>query len=70
MSMDELIQLFSLDHCSKAGAKFDYKKGTWFNHEYILRKSDEELAQLFKPVLTAQGVNPADYSDLYLTKVV
>ena len=70
MSMDELIQLFSLDHCSKAGAKFDYKKGTWFNHEYILRKSDEELAQLFKLVLTAQGVNPADYSDLYLTKVV
>ena len=70
MSMDELIQLFSLEHCSKAGAKFDYKKGTWFNHEYILRKSDAELAQLFKPVLEAQGVQVAHYSDDYLARVV
>lgn len=70
MSMDELIQLFSLEHCSKAGAKFDYKKGTWFNHEYILRKSDAELAQLFKPVLEAQGVQVARYSDDYLARVV
>lgn len=70
MTMDELIQLFSLEHCSKAGAKFDYKKGTWFNHEYILRKSDAELAQLFKPVLEAQGVQVARYSDDYLARVV
>ena len=70
MTMDELIQLFSLEHCSKAGAKFDYKKGTWFNHEYILRKSDAELAQLFKPVLLAQGVQVARYSDDYLARVV
>ena len=70
MTMDELIQLFSLEHCSKAGAKFDYKKGTWFNHEYILRKSDAELAQLFKPVLVAQGVQVARYSDDYLARVV
>ena len=70
MTMDELIQLFSLEHCSKAGAKFDYKKGTWFNHEYILRKSDAELAQLFKPVLEAQGVQVAHYSDDYLARVV
>ena len=70
MTMDELIQLFSLEHCSKAGAKFDYKKGTWFNHEYILRKSDAELAQLFKSVLEAQGVQVAHYSDDYLARVV
>ena len=45
MSMDELVKLFNLSHCSKSGAKFDYKKGIWFNHEYILQKSDEELAE-------------------------
>lgn len=70
MSMDELIRLFDLGRCSKAGAKFDYKKGIWFNHEYILQKSDVELAELFKPVLTQQGVDVAKYSDAYLTTVV
>ncbi len=70
LSMDELIRLFDLHHCSKAGAKFDYKKGVWFNHEYILRKSDEELAELFKPVLEAHGVAVQNYSDAYLAKVV
>ena len=70
MSLDELVQLFDLKHCSKAGAKFDYKKGTWFNHEYILSKPDAELAELFKPVLVANGVDASAYSDAYLATVV
>ena len=70
MSLDELVQLFDLKHCSKAGAKFDYKKGSWFNHEYIMRKSDADLAELFKPVLVANGVNVTDYSDAFLTTLV
>ena len=70
MSLDELVQLFDLKHCSKAGAKFDYKKGSWFNHEYIMRKSDADLAELFKPVLVANGVNVANYSDAFLTTLV
>ncbi|RLT79122.1 glutamate--tRNA ligase [Bacteroides acidifaciens] len=70
MSMDELVKLFDLNHCSKSGAKFDYKKGTWFNHEYIMMKPDAELAQLFKPVLAVNGVDAAAYSDAYLAKVV
>ena len=70
MSMDELIRLFNLEHCSKAGAKFDYKKGIWFNHEYILHKSDAEIAELFKPVLEAHGVDASAYSDAYLSRVV
>ena len=61
---------FDLSHCSKAGAKFDYKKGIWFNHEYILQKPDEEIAQLFKPVLEGQGIDLSQYSDAYLTRVV
>ena len=70
MSLDELVQLFDLKHCSKAGAKFDYKKGTWFNHEYIQSKSDAELAELFKPVLAANGVDVTAYSDAFLSTVV
>ena len=56
MSMDELIRLFDLHRCSKAGAKFDYEKGKWFNHEYILLKSNEEIANLFMPILKEHGV--------------
>lgn len=56
MSMDELIRLFDLHRCSKSGAKFDYKKGIWFNHTYIQQKSDKEIAELFVPVLKEHGV--------------
>ena len=56
MDMDTLISKFSFEHCSKAGAKFDYKKGAWFNHEYIMRMADDELAALFMPVLEAKGI--------------
>ena len=55
-SMDELIAQFSLDRVSKSGAKFDYEKGQWFNHQYLQMKSDEELAELFAPVLEQHGV--------------
>ena len=55
-SLDELVEAFDISKCSKAGAKFDYKKAIWFNHEYILRKSDEEIAQLFAPIVANNGV--------------
>lgn len=56
MTMDEMVQLFNLEKCSKAGARFNYQKLVWFNHEYILSKSDEEVAKLFEPVLKQHGV--------------
>ena len=56
MSLDELVKLFDLKHCSKAGAKFDFEKGKWFNHEYIMKKDNGELAELFIPVLQANGI--------------
>ena len=57
MSMDELVKLFDLSRCSKSGAKFDFKKGIWFNHQYIQLKSDLELAELFMPTLVEHGVS-------------
>jgi len=57
-SMEELIECFSLDRCSKSGAKFDYKKGLWFNHQYIQMKSDAELAKLFLNTLVQQEPAP------------
>ena len=55
-SLDELVKAFDITKCSKSGAKFDYQKGIWFNHEYILRKSDEEIALLFAPIVANNGV--------------
>lgn len=68
--MDELVKLFDLSHCSKSGAKFDYKKGIWFNHEYIMMKPDAEIACLFRPVLESNGIDASNYSDEFLTKVI
>jgi glutamyl-tRNA synthetase len=56
LSLDETIDLFALENCSKSGARFDFKKGEWFNHKYIQLKSNEEIAGLFLPVLKKHGV--------------
>ena len=56
MSLDEMVKLFDLKRCSKSGAKFDYKKGIWFNHIYIQQKSNEEIAELFLPILKEHDV--------------
>jgi len=55
-SLEELVKAFDITKCSKSGAKFDYQKGMWFNHEYILRKSDDEIAQLFAPIVANNGI--------------
>ncbi|MDR0743167.1 MAG: glutamate--tRNA ligase [Tannerella sp.] len=68
MTMDELIRLFDLTHCSKSGARFDYEKGKWFNHQYIQKRSNGEVAKMFLPVLESHGVRHSDLS--YVEKVV
>ena len=56
-SMQELIEQFSLERVSKSGAKFDYEKGKWFNHQYLQLKSNEELAEQFMPYLEAKELS-------------
>ena len=70
MSMDELIAKFSLDHCSRSGARFDFEKGKWFNHKYLQEMSGEQLAQLFKPVMSTHGVDPSAFDDSYIARAV
>ena len=55
-SMQELINIFSLDRVSKSGAKFDYEKGKWFNHKYLQLKPNEELAHLFQQILVEKDI--------------
>lgn len=57
-SLDELVQKFSIERVHKGGAKFDYEKAKWFNHQYIVKKDDAALATLFQPVLEEKGLHP------------
>ena len=56
LSMDELIEKFDLTKCSKSGARFDYVKGIWFNHQYLLRQPAAEWAPAFDAILRENGI--------------
>lgn len=66
MDMDELIKRFSIEHCSRSGAKFAYEKGRWFNHEYIQKLDPERLTDLFTDVLKNHGVDTGSFSRDYI----
>ena len=68
MDMDTLISKFTIDRCAKSGAKFDYKKGIWFNHEYLMQMPDEALAVLFLPILERKGIH--GFSIEYVSKAL
>ncbi len=55
MSIDEMIRLFSFEKVHKAGARFDFEKAKWFNHQYLKAKSDDELAEAVKPAMAEKG---------------
>lgn len=69
-SMDELTEAFSLERVNKAGAKFDAEKAKWFNHQYLQKKSNEELTLLFKEVLKNKGITEKDVCDEYILSVI
>ena len=50
-SLEELTQAFDIDKVGKSGAKFDAEKTKWFQHQYLITKSDEELAEWFLPIV-------------------
>jgi glutamyl-tRNA synthetase len=56
-NMDELIQLFSLERVNKSGARFDPEKAKWFNHQYLIQKSNAELAKQFMPMLAEKDIH-------------
>ena len=66
-SMDELVDTFDLSRVGKSGSKFDPEKAKWFNHQYMMLKSDEELAEAFHVFLIEKGIE-ADFE--YIIKVV
>ena len=55
-SLEALIQAFDLARVSKSGAKFSPDKTKWFNQQYLQQKTDNELVNLFLPILENQGI--------------
>lgn len=70
MSMDQLVEKFSFDHCSRAGAKFAFEKGKWFNHTYIQAASNKTLADMIKPRLAEMGVDTEIFGDKYIADAI
>ena len=63
-SMNELIEVFSLDRVGKAGAKFDFDKTKWFNQQYLRAKTGEELSELVAPFFVGQEINKSYLSSV------
>ena len=69
-SMEQLISDFSLDRVSKSGAKFDYEKGKWFNHQYLQLRDNKLVAEEFMPVLEAHGIARDIYPQATIEHIV
>ena len=59
-TMQELIDNFSLERVSKSGARFQPDKAKWFNAQYMHRKTDAELAEVYQPILREHGIEVSD----------
>ena len=66
--MDQLVKEFTLERVGKSGAVFNIEKLNWLNQQHIKLKSNEELAQLIKPVLPP--VQGAEVDEGYLLNVI
>ena len=67
ISMQQMIELFSIEKCGKSGSRFDPEKAKWFNAQYIKEYDNKILAELFLPICKANGV---DVSLELATKVI
>ncbi|WP_343486877.1 glutamate--tRNA ligase [Allomuricauda sp. d1] len=68
-SLEELVETFSLERVNKSGARFDPEKTKWYNHQWLQRKSDRELTNLFKEDVRLSAVETSFEND-YVEKVV
>ncbi len=56
MSLDEMIESFSLDRINPANAIFDLEKLRWMNGEYIRACDDNKLVDLIRPFMVDSGL--------------
>ncbi|NSW44999.1 MAG: glutamate--tRNA ligase [Bacteroidales bacterium] len=56
-SLNELVELFTIERVNKSGARFDPEKAKWFNQQYLKKLSNDELTELIKPIILERGIN-------------
>lgn len=54
-SMDELVEAFSIERVGKSGSRFDPEKAKWFNHQYLQKRTNSQVALEFREFLRAKG---------------
>ena len=54
--LEGLISTFDLSRVSKSGAKFSLDKTRWFNQQYLQKKTDDQLAKLYLPILKTKNI--------------
>ena len=72
-SLEELTEAFDLSRVHKAGAKFDPEKNKWFNHQYLVKQKNEDLAKTFASILEEKGISSLDCAQgdsLDVTRIV
>jgi glutamyl-tRNA synthetase len=56
MTLDEMIEAFSLERVNPTNAIFDLEKLRWMNGEYIRKYDDNKLIDLLRPFLIESGL--------------
>lgn len=67
-TLTELVEKFSMERVHKGGAKFDYEKAKWYNHEWIRQSSAHSLLSAVKPIFKEKGIDVSN--DALLEKVI
>ena len=67
-SLEELIEKFSIERVHKGGAKFDFEKAKWFNHEWIKKLDTSNYSVRVKTIFEEKGIVNID--NAYLIKVL
>ena len=69
-SLEELVTSFDLNRVHKAGAKFDPEKNKWFNHQYLMKQKDSDLAKAFAPILAEKNIQVTDDSLIRIVSLI
>jgi glutamyl-tRNA synthetase len=67
-TLTELVEKFSMDRVHKSGAKFDYEKAKWYNHEWIKQSEVRSLEPGVRNVFKEKGI--IIDNNALLTKVI
>src|SRR5690606_5730192 len=69
-SLEQLVQSFEIEKVQKAGARFDPDKTKWYNHQYLQKRSNEDLAKELHAYIAQSTSHETNLEIGYLSQVV